>query len=153
MDQEQIEYMSELDTFTANEVDHFVKTFSPILARGTPPSKLVLLRLFAVTVLLHRRAESMHQEFLDINDDESICDNGATIVDLLGLRTSCEEMIRKGLQVWCNYHGSVADLLRDGASSDLFRNMFSTVFPRHSIDSITPDEFLKSICLERDRPL
>lgn len=138
---ETAEYVDELDTFTAKEVDHFVKTYSSILSRSPPPQKQIILRIIAVAMLLRRRAKSIQIEFYGVGAEESICDNGVRNLDMEMLVQGYDQLIRDACHLWENYHGSYFDMHRDAMASDLCCLAFSKIWPQDSLERLTHTEF------------
>lgn len=138
---ETCEYADELNTFTAAEVDHFIKSYSPILSWNPPPTKKILIRIIAVTMLLKDRAATIHKEFLGLRDDESICDNGVRDLDMGLLLNKYDQMLQSACHLWENHYGSFQDMCREAKECDLFLVAFSKVWPQDSLDSLTLEAF------------
>jgi hypothetical protein len=133
--------VNELDTFTAEEIDHCLKVFRPLLSCGRQPSRPVLLRTIAVAILMKRRAAAIYEEFHDVGDDESFCDNGVRTLDLNRLVKHCEQMISDACGAWRSCYGSFSELQKDALQSDLFCN----IYPQTPIASISAIEFRELI--------
>jgi hypothetical protein len=141
LQKEEREYVNELDTFTANEVDHFLKAFKPLLSCGRRPSKPLLLRMITVAILMKRRATAIYEEFQNLGDDESFCDNGVSNLDLGLMVKQSEQMITEACDAWRNWYGSFSKLQEDALQSDLFCNMFLKVYPQTPIAGVSSNEF------------
>ena len=150
MEQEEQECVAELATFTAEEVQSFIKTYRPMLTGAQSPPREAMLRLIAVALLLKRRATSLRDEFLNLRDDESFNDNGATTVDLQALVKNCADIIRKGCDAWLSWHGTFDEMLEYANKSNLFQNTFSRVFKEPSIACLTSDRFRGCIYQETE---
>ena len=99
----------------------------------------------AVTMLLKRRAGAIHQEFLGLRDDESICDNGVRDLDMDVLLNKYEHMLLSACHVWENNYGSYQDMYREARECDLFNVAVAKIWPRESLESLSPEEFVNKI--------
>jgi hypothetical protein len=90
------EYLQEIDTYTANEVQHTIQFFNSMLDfnRGELDESVVE-RMVVVMILIKRRAIFIMEEFRDLGDDESFCDSGVTEMDLPLMVVSCGKLLRR----------------------------------------------------------
>ncbi len=89
------EYLQEVDTYTANEVQHTIEFFDSMLDFKRELDESVVERMVVMGILIKRRARFIMEEFRDLGDDESFCDSGVTEMDLPLMVVSCGKLLRR----------------------------------------------------------
>ncbi len=143
---ETCEYVNELNTFTATEVNHFVTTYAFMLSCNPPPPKEIVLRTIAVALVLKRRVLAIQEEFLGLGEEETICDNGVRDLDTELMAKKYDHLIMDACHLWENYHGSYTDLHQYMMDSELCQVAFSNVWPQDSLEHLTSMDFRDRIC-------
>jgi hypothetical protein len=135
-------YLHEIDTYTANEVQHTIEFFDSMLDFHRELDESVVERMVVMGILIKRRARFIMKEFRDLGDDESFCDNGVTEIDLPLMVVSCGKLLQRLCRRWDNDGALQSRMI----SVEIFLKTCSEVFTDHQVESITPSELRCLIC-------
>ena len=135
------DYVVRVKSFNAWEVDDAVNFFHQMLNSGVDFDRHVLKRMIAVSILLKWRAINLYNEFANLGDDESICDNGVRDVDLAQLYQNSSMVLRDACKTWVPLFGTVTDLQREAGNCFLFPIVFSIVLPAKPLKTLSVAQF------------
>ena len=135
---DELEYLDEIETYTANEVQNTVKLFDKVLASGAEGlNQSVVERMVVVTILLRQRADVIMKELAGLNDDDSFCDNGATDIDQHELKKACGELLFRLCRLW----GNDTDMKLRMLGFDIYLKACTDAFKGLQLEDFTPAEF------------
>lgn len=149
MHEEEREFLKEFSTFTASEVNCTLKMLKSLLDCGTDVHP-VIDRVVAVAMLMKQRVWNLYEEFVDVGDDESFCDNGVRNQDMELLVQECNEICAVAYSAWVGLHETFEELQSAIADSDLFSDAFLEIFPEVSVSELD-SEALRDYVLSLSR--
>lgn len=140
LSKEEREYLAEIENFSVNELDTTRRSLKSDVERIHKPSESWIVRMLIVACCLENRSKGIYEDFRDLGDDESFCDNGVRELDLDGLIKDCRLLIGSICSLWHEKIGNYSDLHRAAQESELFRHMFSKFFSRLNLAEISPEK-------------
>jgi hypothetical protein len=140
---DELEYLREVDSYTADEIKSTVQLFSRFPEQKNHELREdVIVRTILVLLLVKGRAKRIYIEFEGVGEDESVCDNGGRDTDgILKESQECTRLINRFVGIWDNTTELHTQLNAEG----IYRDGLEMVFTKKQLDC-TATEFVNLVC-------
>jgi hypothetical protein len=131
--QDELEYLEEVNTYTADEVKSMKRFFLGVLESKKNLEREVAGRMIFVLLLLMKRNKTILREFEGVDEDESVCDNGGrNTAQLLETYRGFKTLTSRFVAIW----GTADELYAQLKQDEMYTDFMKIFFPREELESI-----------------
>ena len=148
--------MERVKEFTPGEINDTIHWLYQILDSKKILGKTVCTRMVAIAALIRICATNLLHEFVNLEDVESICDNGVRDLDLAFLCHGCSILVKVMYKTWVGSFGQFHSLHSSALQCSLFRKVLSELLQTTAVGDISATRFRKCMyglfVFQFDRP-